>query len=126
VADQQGSGAVVVTGGWWEEEGEALDFAVNHLKGDLFPDLMDYVGGRGCPQRVIPIAWSRRIKAWAWLVISELRFHMSHVHLWPWVISAISDDIAAWLLDATGRPEIAVLFYVLLLWVALSVCCRSE
>jgi hypothetical protein len=47
VADQQGSGAVAVEG---EEgkEGEAkealLDFAVNFLKGDLFPELMEFMG----------------------------------------------------------------------------------
>jgi hypothetical protein len=49
VADQQGSGAVAVVGVGGEEgeEGEAkkalLDFAVHRLKGDLFPDLMDYM-----------------------------------------------------------------------------------
>jgi hypothetical protein len=80
VADQQGSGAVAVEGGWWEEEGEALDFAVNELKGDLFPDLMDYVGGRRCPQRLIPIAWSRRIKAWARRVNSQRRRRVR----WAW------------------------------------------
>jgi hypothetical protein len=45
VADQQGSGAVVVRGVPRGQEGEAgealLDYALNHLKGDLFPDLMD-------------------------------------------------------------------------------------
>jgi uncharacterized protein len=45
VADQQGSGAVAVEGGKEGEEGEALvDFAVHRLKGDLFPDLMEYMG----------------------------------------------------------------------------------
>jgi hypothetical protein len=53
VADQQGSGAVAVVGGADKEgeegeEGEAkealLDFAVHRLKGDLFPDLMEYMG----------------------------------------------------------------------------------
>jgi hypothetical protein len=42
VAEQKGSGAVAEEGG---EEGEAkeavVDFVVHHLKGDLFPDLMD-------------------------------------------------------------------------------------
>jgi hypothetical protein len=43
VADQQGSGAVAAVGG--DEEGEALvDFAVHRLKGDLFPDLMEFMG----------------------------------------------------------------------------------
>jgi hypothetical protein len=43
VADQQGSGAVAVVGEGEEgEKGRALvDFAVHHLKGDLFPGLMD-------------------------------------------------------------------------------------
>jgi hypothetical protein len=50
VADQQGSGAVAVRGVGEEEKGEEakealLDFAVNALKGDLFPDLMDYMWG---------------------------------------------------------------------------------
>jgi hypothetical protein len=51
VADQQGSGAVAVGGGQEGEEEEAgearralLDFALHHLKGDLFPDLMDMMG----------------------------------------------------------------------------------
>jgi hypothetical protein len=50
VADQQGSGAVVIRGPprMRSEEGEAkkalLDFAVNGLKGDLFPELMEYMG----------------------------------------------------------------------------------
>jgi hypothetical protein len=45
VADQQGSGAVVVPrgrGGLEVKKTRALlDFALHHLKGDLFPDLMD-------------------------------------------------------------------------------------
>jgi hypothetical protein len=46
VADQQGSGAVaVVSEGEEGEEGEAkralVDFALNGLKADLFPDLME-------------------------------------------------------------------------------------
>jgi hypothetical protein len=42
VADQQGSGAVAVPRG---QEGEALvDYVVHGLKGDLFPDLMEYMG----------------------------------------------------------------------------------
>jgi hypothetical protein len=71
VAEQQGSGAVAVVGGsqwqsdWWEEwdaeeeeevgslEEEiekkekreaALDFALHHLEGDLFTELMDMMG----------------------------------------------------------------------------------
>jgi hypothetical protein len=48
VADQQGSGAVTIVGGKRGAEGEArkalLDFAVHGLKGDLFPDLMEYMG----------------------------------------------------------------------------------
>jgi hypothetical protein len=45
VADQQGSGAVAVPRGWEGEEEKALvDYAVNKLKGDLFPDLMAYMG----------------------------------------------------------------------------------
>jgi hypothetical protein len=48
VADQQGSGAVAVEGEEGEEEGEErkalLDFAVHGLKGDLFPDLVEYMG----------------------------------------------------------------------------------
>jgi hypothetical protein len=51
VADQQGSGAVAVEGGQEGEEGEEgkalVDFAVHGLKGDLFPDLMEYDGVRG-------------------------------------------------------------------------------
>jgi hypothetical protein len=47
VAEQQGSGAVAVRGVSRGQEGEArkalLDFALHHLKGDLFPDLMDMV-----------------------------------------------------------------------------------
>jgi hypothetical protein len=48
VVDQQGSGAVAVVGGQEGEEDEVreagralLDFALHHLKGDLFPELMD-------------------------------------------------------------------------------------
>jgi hypothetical protein len=48
VADQQGSGAVAVRGvkeGQAGEEGKALlDFAMHGLKGDLFPELMEYMG----------------------------------------------------------------------------------
>jgi hypothetical protein len=48
VADQQGSGAVAVKGGQEGEEGGAkealVDFAVNFLKGDLFLDLMEFMG----------------------------------------------------------------------------------
>jgi hypothetical protein len=45
VADQQGSGAVAVEGGQEAEERKALvDYAVHRLKGDLFPDLMEYMG----------------------------------------------------------------------------------
>jgi hypothetical protein len=48
VADQQGSGAVAVprgNTGEGREAGEALvDFVVHRLKGDLFPDLMEYMG----------------------------------------------------------------------------------
>jgi hypothetical protein len=48
VADQQGSGAVAVPRGGQEgQEGRALvDWVVQGLKGDLFPDLMEY-GVRG-------------------------------------------------------------------------------
>jgi hypothetical protein len=60
VADQQGSGAVAVVGDDQGEEREAkealVDFAVHRLKGDLFPDLMDFMWGGGCPQAtVIPM-----------------------------------------------------------------------
>jgi hypothetical protein len=45
VADEQGSGAVAVKGEEEGKEGEALvDFAVKRLKGDLFPDLVEYMG----------------------------------------------------------------------------------
>jgi hypothetical protein len=45
VADQQGSGAVVVEGGQEGEEKRALmDWVVHGLKGDLFPDLMEMMG----------------------------------------------------------------------------------
>jgi hypothetical protein len=45
VADQQGSGAVAVDGRRGGEERKALvDFAVHGLKGDLFTDLMEYMG----------------------------------------------------------------------------------
>jgi hypothetical protein len=54
VADQQGRGAVVVVKEEEGKEGEAkealVDFAVNFLKGDLFPELMDFMWGGGCPQ----------------------------------------------------------------------------
>jgi hypothetical protein len=47
VADQQGSGAVAVVrariGQEGEEEKALLDFAVHHMKGDLFSDLMEYM-----------------------------------------------------------------------------------
>jgi hypothetical protein len=47
VADQQGSGAVAVEGGQEGKEGEEgraiVDYAVHGLKGDLFPDLMEYM-----------------------------------------------------------------------------------
>jgi hypothetical protein len=49
VADQQGSGAVAVPRG--EEEEALVDYAVHGLKGDLFPELMDYMavgGGAVC------------------------------------------------------------------------------
>jgi hypothetical protein len=46
VADQQGSGAVAVQGGD-EEERALVDFTLHRLKGDLFPDLMEYMGGEG-------------------------------------------------------------------------------
>jgi hypothetical protein len=57
VADQKGSGAVAVVG---EEEGEAkealLGFALHGLKGDLFPELMDYtvLGGGGACVGAVP------------------------------------------------------------------------
>jgi hypothetical protein len=36
---------VAVEGGQEGEKGKALvDYALNHLKGDLFPDLMEYMG----------------------------------------------------------------------------------
>jgi hypothetical protein len=48
VADQQGSGAVAVVVEEEGKEGEAkealVDFAVKRLKGDLFPDLMEFMG----------------------------------------------------------------------------------
>jgi hypothetical protein len=45
VADQQGSGEMAVRGRQEGEEGKALlDFAVHGPKGDLFPDLMEYMG----------------------------------------------------------------------------------
>jgi hypothetical protein len=45
VADQQGVAGVAVKGPGEGEETKALvDFAVNGLKGDLFPDLMEYMG----------------------------------------------------------------------------------
>jgi hypothetical protein len=48
VADEQGSGAVAVVGEQEGKEGEErralVDFAVKRLKGDLFPDLMEYMG----------------------------------------------------------------------------------
>jgi hypothetical protein len=47
VADQQRSGVMAVEGDEEGEEGEAkealVNFAVNILKGDLFPELMDYM-----------------------------------------------------------------------------------
>jgi hypothetical protein len=49
VADQQGSGAVAVEGGQEGEEGKALvDWVVHGMKGDLLPDLMEFLGLRGC------------------------------------------------------------------------------
>jgi hypothetical protein len=48
LADQQGSGAVAVEAGRGGQEGEEkkalVDFAVHGLKGDLFPDLVEYMG----------------------------------------------------------------------------------
>jgi hypothetical protein len=45
VADQQGSGAVGVPTAGQEGDGRALvDYVVHKLKGDLFPDLMEYMG----------------------------------------------------------------------------------
>jgi hypothetical protein len=48
VAEQQGSGAVAVPRGRGglevKKTGALLDFALNHLKGDLFLDLMDMMG----------------------------------------------------------------------------------
>jgi hypothetical protein len=45
VADQQGSGAVAIGGAQEGEERKALlDYAVHGLKGDLFTDLMEYMG----------------------------------------------------------------------------------
>jgi hypothetical protein len=44
VADQQGSGAVAVAVPRGQEGEAILDFAVKRLKGDLFPDLMEYMG----------------------------------------------------------------------------------
>jgi hypothetical protein len=48
VADQQGRGAVAVPrgrGGLEVKKTRALlDYAVHRLKGDLFPDLMEYMG----------------------------------------------------------------------------------
>jgi hypothetical protein len=45
VADQHGSGAVAVEGGQEGEVKEALvDHVLHGLKGDLFPDLMEYMG----------------------------------------------------------------------------------
>jgi hypothetical protein len=48
VADQQGGGAVAVPrgrGGLEVKKTRALvDFVVHGLKGDLFPDLMEYMG----------------------------------------------------------------------------------
>jgi hypothetical protein len=44
VADQEGSGAVVVRGGRRGEERKALvDWVVHGLKEDLFPGLMEYM-----------------------------------------------------------------------------------
>jgi hypothetical protein len=49
---------VVVPRGREEEEGKALaDFVVHKLKGDLFPELMDYMWEGGCPRvAATPIA----------------------------------------------------------------------
>jgi hypothetical protein len=49
VADQQGSGAVAVRGGRGgletkKEKRALVDFVVHRLKGDLFPDLMEFMG----------------------------------------------------------------------------------
>jgi hypothetical protein len=43
VADQQGSGAVTVEGEEEQAKKALLDYAVHELKGDLFPDLMEYM-----------------------------------------------------------------------------------
>jgi hypothetical protein len=58
VTDQRGSGAVAVPRGRGEEEEEALvDYVVHRLKGDLFPELMEYMWEGGCPRvEVTPIA----------------------------------------------------------------------
>jgi hypothetical protein len=45
VADQQGRGAVAVRGASQGQEREVLlDYALHHLKWDLFTDLMDMMG----------------------------------------------------------------------------------
>jgi hypothetical protein len=45
VADQQGRGAVAVRGvSRGKERAVLLDYALHHLKGDLFTDLMDMMG----------------------------------------------------------------------------------
>jgi hypothetical protein len=44
VADQQGSGAVTVPRGRGDDGKALMHYVVHRLKGDLFPDLMEYMG----------------------------------------------------------------------------------
>jgi hypothetical protein len=60
VADQQRSGAVAVEGKEGGARKAVFDFVVHDLKGDLFPELVDFMWGGGCPQGVlIPVVKAR-------------------------------------------------------------------
>jgi hypothetical protein len=112
VADQHGSGAVAVRGWWsWEQETRKrkalVDFVVHDLKGDLFPELMGYMGaaggpqaevgsGRDCPQGVadpeaiIPVPKGRvGVIGWALSVAAAFACHVTVVseqgHICDWI-----------------------------------------
>jgi hypothetical protein len=67
VADQQGSGAITVRGREGDVTTAILDFAVHELKGDLFPELMEYMWGGEYPRgAIIPVAKPRAgVTVWA-------------------------------------------------------------
>jgi hypothetical protein len=87
VADQQGSGVVAVPRGQEGEEGEAkealVDFALHELKGNLFPDLMDYMWDGGCPQG--KVMWGGGCPQGGVFPLDELRGGCMR---WAWLVAA--------------------------------------